>query len=227
MQPESPPRPRRLRHIAVEGAIGVGKTAVALRVARWLDAETLLEQADDNPFLERFYGDREGYAFQTQLFFLFQRLAQVRTLAQPGMFAHCVVSDFTFAKDAIYARVNLSDEEYHHYAQIHARLAPQLPQPDLVIWLQADGPALHERIRERGIAAQRRIGEAYLRKLAAAYAAHFGAYAGAPVLAVDGARCHPGANDADFANLAARIDALREGLPDPGAAEGGVQPLRF
>lgn len=227
MQPEAPRRSRRLRHIAVEGAIGVGKTAVALRLARWLDAETLLEQADDNPFLERFYGDREGYAFQTQLFFLFQRLAQVRTLAQPGMFAHCVVSDFTFAKDALYARLNLSDEEYQHYAQMHARLAPQLPQPDLVIWLHADAPVLHARIRERGIVAQQRIGETYLRKIAAAYAAHFGSCEGAPVIAVDGAHCHPGTDDAGFASLTARVEALRAGLPDPGAADGGVSTLRF
>ena len=79
---------------------------------------SLFRCAASETFLERFYGDREGYASQTQRFFLFQRLAQVRTLAQPGMFAHCVVSDFTFAKDAIYARVNLGDEEYHHYAQM-------------------------------------------------------------------------------------------------------------
>lgn len=225
MQHDSQPHPRRLRHIAVEGVIGAGKTMLALRLARWLDAETLLEQAADNPFLERFYGDREGYAFQAQLFFLFQRLAQVRQLAQPGMFAHCVVSDFSFAKDAIFARVNLSDEEYHHYAQMYARLAPQLPQPDLVIWLRASPAALLERIRQRGMAMEQRIGEPYLRALSDGYAAHFRAPAASALLVVDAERSHPGADDAGFAQLAARVDALRDGRPDPAAMEGGS--LRF
>jgi deoxyadenosine/deoxycytidine kinase len=222
MQPDTIARPRRLRHVAVEGVVGAGKTLLALRLARWLDAESLLERAADNPFLERFYGDREGYAFQTQLFFLFQRLAQVRQLAQPGMFAHCVVSDFTFAKDAIFARVNLSDEEYHHYAQMHARLAPQLPQPDLVIWLQAGPQVLLERIRKRGLAMEQRIDESYLRSLCAAYAAHFRAPAASALLVVDAERSRPGADDADFARLAVRVEAWRDGRPDPAAAEVGV-----
>jgi deoxyadenosine/deoxycytidine kinase len=225
MQPEPPARTRRLRHIAVEGVIGAGKTSLALRLARWLDAETLLEHAAENPFLERFYGDREGYAFQTQLFFLFQRLAQMRQLAQPGMFAHCVVSDFTFDKDAIFARVNLSDEEYHHYAQMYARLAPQLPQPDLVIWLRAGPQAARDRIRRRGVALEQRIGESYLRTLGEAYAAHFSAYAASPVLVVDAERSQPAADEADFAQLAARVEAVRDGRPDPVAASGGA--LRF
>ena len=208
------PALRRLRHVAIEGPIGAGKTSLGLRLARFLDAETMFERPADNPFLERFYGDREGYAFQTQLFFLFQRLAQVRTLAQPGMFAHCVVSDFMFAKDAIFARLNLSDEEYHHYAQMYARLAPQLPQPDLVIWLQAGPGTLLERVRRRGIAMEQRLAEPYLHALCAAYAEFFRAYDGAPVLAVDSERFHPAADDADFARLVERIQDLRQRRAD-------------
>lgn len=202
--------PARLRHVAIEGPIGAGKTALALRLARRLDAQTLLEQPADNPFLERFYGDREGYAFQTQLFFLFQRLAQLRQLAQPGMFEQMVVSDFTFAKDALYARLNLSDEEYHHYAQMYARLAPQLAQPDLVIWLQAAPTTLAERIHRRGDAFEQRIGEPYLHALCDAYAEHFRADdGGPPVLVVDGERFDPAARDADLEYLVERMHDLR------------------
>lgn len=218
--PTASPAPRRLRHVVVEGAIGVGKTSLALRLARWLDGETLLEQPADNPFLERFYGDREGYAFQTQLFFLFQRLRQVRELAQPGMFAHVVVSDFMFAKDALFARVNLGDEEYHHYAQMYGRLEPQLPQPDLVIWLQATPQALLERIRRRGVAMEQRIDASYLGALCDAYASYFRTYRGAPVLGLDSEHSDPVRSDADFARLAERIQAARDDAAGAGMAGG-------
>ena len=99
----------------------------------------MLEQPGENPFLARFYDDRAGYAFQTQLFFLFQRERQVHALAQPSMFAQTVVSDFMFAKDALFARINLSDEEYRLYAQMHQPIAAQLREPDLVVRLQALG----------------------------------------------------------------------------------------
>ena len=102
----------RFRHIAIEGPIGVGKSSLARRLASHLGAELLLEQPLDNPFLERFYGDMPGYALQVQLAFLFQRVKQVRQLAQPGMFATAIVSDYVFAKDALFARLNLSDDEY-------------------------------------------------------------------------------------------------------------------
>lgn len=224
---EAPTAPalRRLRHIAIEGPIGVGKTTLALRLARWLDAEALLEQPADNPFLERFYGDRAGYAFQTQLFFLFQRVAQVRQLAQPGMFSRNVVSDFMFDKDALFARMNLDDEEYRHYAQMYGRLAPQLPQPDLVIWLQATPQTLLGRIRQRAIEIEQRIDESYLRALCDAYAEFFRTYSGAPVLGVDSERCHPAELDADFERLLGRLQALREGRADPGPSAGDTLGL--
>ena len=127
----------RYRHIAIEGPIGAGKTTLAGRLADHLGAELMLEQPAENPFLWRFYQDRAGYAFQTQLFFLFQRERQMRTLSQPSMFSQTVVSDFMFAKDALFARLNLSDEEYRLYAQMHQPIAAQLREPDLVLWLQA------------------------------------------------------------------------------------------
>lgn len=197
------------RHVVIEGAIGVGKTSLARRLAQHLGAELMLEQPEGNPFLERFYDDTPGYAFQTQIFFLFQRLRQVRELAQPGMFTQSTVSDFMFAKDALFARVNLSDEEYRLYAQMYAQLAPQVPQPDLVVWLQAGPQTLLQRIRTRGIAMEQRIAAGYLQTLCDAYAEFFRGYDGAPVLVVDTEGLHPAANDHDFGLLRDALAGLR------------------
>ena len=175
----------RFRHIAVEGPIGVGKSTLAARLARHLGAEPMFERPAENPFLARFYDDRAGYAFQTQLFFLFQRERQVRALAQPSMFEQTIVSDFMFAKDALFARLNLSDEEYRLYAQMHQPIAAQLREPDLVVRLQASVPTLLGRVRWRGIAMERNIDEAYLERLSNAYAEFFATYEGAPVFVVD------------------------------------------
>lgn len=199
----------RFRHIAVEGPIGVGKSSLARRLAAHLGAEPLMEQAEENPFLERFYADQPGYAFQTQVFFLFQRLRQVRALAQPGMFAQAVVSDFIFAKDALFARLNLSDEEYRLYSQMYAQVAPQVPQPDLVVWLQAPVPTLLQRIQRRAIPMEQRIGADYLARLADGYAGYFETFDAAPVLAVNTERLNPIEREADWQALLDRIAGFR------------------
>ena len=193
------------RYIAVEGPIGAGKTTLAQLLAARLGAELLLEQPAENPFLGRFYSDMPGYAFQTQLFFLFQRERQVRGLAQPSMFGQGVVSDFMFAKDAIFAKLTLSDEEYRLYAQMHAPIAAQLREPDLVIWLQARPETLLARLRRRGIAMEQRIEIDYLERLADAYVEHFDSYTGAPVFAVDAEDFNPLVRASD-------LGALIEGL---------------
>lgn len=199
----------RFRHIAIEGPIGVGKSSLARRLASHLGADVLLEQPLDNPFLERFYGDMTGYALQVQLAFLFQRVKQVRQLAQPGMFATAIVSDYVFAKDALFARLNLSDDEYRLYMQMHAQVAPQVPEPDLVIWLQAGPATLMQRIRRRGIGMEQGIGEDYLQRLADAYVEYFHAYDAAPVFAVGTEDFNPVENDADFAVFVERLTAFR------------------
>jgi deoxyadenosine/deoxycytidine kinase len=191
----------RFRHVAIEGPIGAGKTTLARLLAHRAGAELLLEQPGENPFLARFYDDRVGYAFQTQLFFLFQRERQVRTLAQPSMFAQTTVSDFMFAKDALFARLNLSDEEYRLYAQMHQPIAAQLREPDLVVRLQAPAPTLLARVRARGIAMEHNIDLGYLQRLCDAYADFFASYDGAPVFVVDTERFHPLERDADLAEL--------------------------
>jgi deoxyguanosine kinase len=195
----------RFRHIAIEGPIGVGKTTLARLIAARIGAEAMLEQPAENPFLGRFYDDMAGYAFQTQLFFLFQRERQVRGLAQPSMFGGAVVSDFMFAKDALFARLTLSDDEYRLYAQMHRPIAAQLREPDLVVWLRAPTPTLLARVRRRGIAMERGIEPAYLERLGAAYAEFFDGYDGAPVFAVDTERFNPLDHESD---LLALLDAL-------------------
>ena len=175
----------RFRHIAVEGVIGAGKSTLARQLAERLGAELLLEQAAENPFLGRFYADMKGYAFQTQLFFLFQRQKQLEAIAQPTMFAPVVVSDFMLAKDSIFAQLTLSDDEYRLYAQMYAPIAAQVPAPDLVIWLQASPETALARVRERGIVIEHGIDVEYLRRLGDAYARHFAGHASAPVFVVD------------------------------------------
>ena len=209
----------RFRHIAVEGPIGVGKSTLAARLAQHLGAEPMLERPAENPFLQRFYADMPGYAFQTQLFFLLQRWEQMQVLAQPSVFGAAVVSDFVFAKDAIFARLNLSDEEHRLYQQMVAHLALRVREPDLLIWLQAPTPTLFQRIRRRAISMEQGIGPDYLERLADAYAAHFQAYDGAPVFAVATEHFNPAERDADFDLLIERLAAFqgRRGFLDVGS----------
>jgi len=209
----------RFRHIAVEGPIGVGKSTLAARLARHLGAEAMLERPGENPFLQRFYADMPGYAFQTQLFFLFQRWEQMQVLAQPSVFGAAVVSDFVFAKDAIFARLNLSDEEHRLYQEMVAHLALRVREPDLLIWLQAPTPTLLQRIRRRAISMEQGIAPDYLERLADAYAAHFQVYDGAPVFAVATEHFNPAERDADFALLIERLAAFhgRRGFLDVGS----------
>lgn len=200
---------QRFRHIVVEGPIGVGKSSLARRLADHLHAELLVELPEENPFLGRFYEDMPGYAFQTQLFFLFQRAKQMQAIAQPGMFEHAVVSDFLFAKDALFARLTLSDDEHRLYTQMYAQIAPQVGEPDLVIWLQASPATLLQRIRKRGIRMERSIDADYLQRLCDAYVQYFHAYDGAPVFAVATEHFNPVERESDFRHLLERLANFR------------------
>lgn len=200
---------QRFRHIAIEGPIGVGKSTLARKLAAHLGADLLLEQPQDNPFLDRFYQDMPGYAFQTQLAFLFQRVKQAQAAAQPGMFANAVVSDFLFEKDAIFARLNLSDDEFRLYAQMYAQVAPQVRAPDLIVWLQASPATLLRRIQRRGIPMEQAISPDYLQRLCAAYVDFFNGHDGAPVFALGTEHFDPVDGDADFAVLLERLAQFR------------------
>jgi len=197
------------KYIVVEGAIGAGKTSLARKLAAQLDAQTLLELPEENPFLEKFYRDAARYALPTQMFFLFQRLNQLRDLAQPDLFDARIVSDFLLDKDPIFARLTLGDDELALYQQLYEHLRPQAPLPDLVIYLQAEPATLIERIRKRGIAMEAAISENYVEKLCDAYSRIFYDYEAAPLLIVNTEHLNPIDSDEDFALLLQRIANMR------------------
>jgi deoxyguanosine kinase len=177
--------PDRYRYVVVEGPIGAGKTSLARVLAERTGAQALLEDPDSNPFLPGFYQDRERYALPAQLYFLFQRATQVRSLSQPDLFSGVTVADFMIDKDMLFARLTLNDDEFALYRQVHAQLQPSAPAPDLVVYLQASPETLVERVRRRGVAYERGIPDEYLVRLAENYARFFYRYEAAPVLIVN------------------------------------------
>ena len=175
-------------YVVVEGPIGAGKTSLARALADYLDADALLEAPEQNPFLSRFYGDMPRFALPTQLNFLFQRVDQIRGLSQLDLFRRATVADFLFDKDRLFARLNLSDDEFALYDKMYSHLKPQTPAPDLVIYLQAPVATLMERVHRRGVDYERAIPEQYLARLADAYSRYFYQYEDAPLLIVNSER---------------------------------------
>ena len=197
------------RYVVVEGPIGVGKTSLARRIAQHIDAATLLEKPDANPFLAQFYQDPPRYALATQLFFLFQRGHEVRDLAQLDLFRKCTVADYLFEKDPLFARLNLNDEEFVLYQQIYRSLKLQTPVPDLVIYLQAAPQTLAGRVYKRALPYENGINEEYLFRLAQSYSEFFYHYDAAPVLMVNSEHLNFVTGDDDFNLLLQRIEKMR------------------
>jgi deoxyadenosine/deoxycytidine kinase len=199
------------KFVVVEGPIGVGKTSLVRRLAGSLGAEVVLEQAGENPFLERFYRNPRAGALPAQLYFLFQRAQQLAALKQQDMFAPVRVADYLLEKDRLFARVTLGDAEFALYEQVYAKLDIQPPKPDLVVYLQAPVDVLLERIGKRGIAYEQHIERHYLERLNEAYARFFHEFESAPLLIVNAAAIDPINNQADYDELLAAIQRMKRG----------------
>jgi len=199
----------RFRSIVFEGPIGVGKTSLTRKFAERYGYSTLLEAPEANPFLERFYRDATRYALPTQLFFLFQRVDQLRDLSQRDLFSEHLVSDFMIEKDPLFAALTLNEDEHALYQKIYDSLRPQMPTPDLVVVLQAAPDQLMDRIRARGIPMEQGLSEGYLARLSEAYTQFFYHYDDAPLLIVNTAALDPVHRDDDFDALIQQIAGFR------------------
>lgn len=174
-----------MRYIAIEGPIGVGKTALAELLAKRLGGRLVKEAVEENPFLARFYSDIRSYAFQTQVFFLLARHKQLRELKQAELFEQTVISDYLFDRDRIFAGMNLTEHEFALYERIYEFVKEETPRPDLVVYLQARPEVLLARIRQRGRQFEEAIDPGYIESLANLYNSYFMHYEDAPLLIVN------------------------------------------
>jgi deoxyadenosine/deoxycytidine kinase len=199
------------RYIAIEGAIGVGKTSLAKILANQFGWRLVQEEVGHNPFLERFYENPRKFAFQTQLFFLLSRYRQQRELAQGNLFEKGVVSDYVLAKDKIFALINLEDDEISLYDSIYRLLVPTVPRPDLVIYLQARSEVLLSRVRKRGVEYERNISLDYLKTLSDAYSEYFFHYNETPLLVVNTSEIDFVESPRDLEHLVREVKSVKRG----------------
>ena len=195
----------------VEGPIGVGKTSLAKRLAQTFASELILEQAEENPFLERFYKNRRNAALPAQLFFLLQRARQIEQIRQRDMFSPVRIADFLLQKDKLFAELNLDPYELGLYSQVAESLELDPPKPDLVVYLQAPAPVLMRRVAMRGIAYEQLIDQEYLERLGEAYARFFYDFDEAPLLIVNAASIDPINRESDYQELLQAIVRVKRG----------------
>lgn len=198
-------------YIVVEGPVGVGKSSLVHRLAESFGSETLLEAAEENPFLTRFYEDGRSAALPTQLFFLFQRSKQIQELRQADLFRSALVADFMLEKDPLFARLNLDDEELKLYEQVYAQLTLEAPVPDLVVYLQAPVEVLMKRIKKRDRQNERNMDPAYVQRLCDAYTEFFYYYDKSPLLIINASEINPVEREADYQLLLERICTVHSG----------------
>ena len=212
------------RYIVVEGVIGVGKTSLARLLSERLQARLVLEEVEENPFLKDFYQDRERYAFQTQMHFLFSRYQQQRSLRQLELFHERMVSDYLFQKDRIFASLNLSERELSLYERLVGWLELEVMKPDVVVYLQAHPDTLMGRISRRGRPYERDMERDYIRQLNEAYNHFFFHYLDSPLLVVNTNGIDFVNNTDDFEDLLERIVSHREGTVYYAPIERGTTP---
>jgi deoxyadenosine/deoxycytidine kinase len=198
-------------YIVIEGPLGVGKTTLAKMLAEKLNGETLMEDADENPFLTQFYRDPKKYGFQTQIFFLLRRYQRAVDIAQIDLFKRIIVSDYLFEKDRIFARNNLSDDEFWLYDQLFGLLSKRLVPPDLVIFLQATTDVLLERIRKRNRKYERAISAKYLEEINRSFNDFFFHYSRSPLLVINASQIDFVQVPEDFEDLVERIGRMKAG----------------
>lgn len=179
-KPVAPPK-----YIAIDGPIGAGKTTLMKRLAEDLGGRPIFEPVEQNPFLPDFYKDRKRYAFKTQLFFLLNRYQQQQELMQRDLFSETTLCDYTFAKDWIFSRINLTADEQELYDKVYGLLDARLPKPDIVVYLKADPDVLMKRIKTRGVDYEKPISSDYLKTLTNAFNQYFLNYTDSPLLVVD------------------------------------------
>jgi len=199
------------RYIVIEGPIGVGKTSLAKRLSPEFKARCILESPEENPFLHKFYRDRKKYAFQTQLFFLLNRYQQQREMRQIDLFNQVTITDYLFAKDRIFAYLNLDENELALYQRIFSLLDARIPTPDLVIFLQAKPETLLARIRARDIEYEKEIDIEYLRALSQAYNSFFFHYEESPLLVVDTSEIDFVNKEEDLKSLIREVRSMKRG----------------
>ena len=200
-----------ISYIAIEGPIGVGKTSLAELLAAEFNGTTLIEEVDTNPFLPKFYEDIKKYSFQTQLFFLVSRFQQQKNMFQQDLFSSTVVSDYLFAKDRIFAYMNLSEDELGLYEQVYRLLDTRIPRPDLVLYLQASTDTLLARIKKRNKDFEQNIGERYLEQLVEAYNRYFFYYSETPLLIINTTDIDFVNDQEDLTNLVKEIRSMKGG----------------
>ena len=207
-------------YIVIEGPIGVGKSSLARRLANDFDSELVLEEVEENPFLEQFYQRPREAALSTQLFFLMHRTQQIQELRQGSIFSQSKIADYLIEKDQLFAQVTLTPTEYDLYLQVYEHMIVDAPKPDLVVYLQAPVPTLIERIRKRGRNFERFIESNYLEQLNEAYADFFYHYNDTPLLIVN-------ASDIDFINNERDYEQLKSQIANTKSGRHYFNPLSF
>ena len=199
------------KYIVIEGPIGVGKTSLANKLSLEWDADLILENVDDNPFLSKFYKNQREVSLQTQLYFLLTRTRQVQAFKQQDIFSKTRVSDFMLQKDRIFAQVTLNNEEYDLYDQLYSYMTVDIPKPDLLIYLQAPVKVLMKRIKKRGRNFEKYITNEYLEKLNSMYLKFFDTYNSSPLLIVNAEDIDFVHNKVDYKNLLNKIYSIEKG----------------